>query len=273
MSNDFFRVNKGVKLNPTDEPALTEQGQLYLDNNDNATALVGVIKAIDPNITTNAIQFDGASSEIAITSATYGTVTVTPDNQVGIVANNTVKLPVSNTASVDVLVARDTADTLTNKTINTNDNTIEIASTQITATTGTGGVVVLDTSPTINSPSLVTPTLGDATVTSITGSATADLVINSDPAYELEMQGNNVLVKTFNNALAVATGFINIKTGDQTGTSNSGNVDINTGDSDANTSGNINIITGDTTASPSGDINISSGMSVSSFRGAVNLVH
>ncbi len=271
MSNDFFRVNKGVKLNPTDEPALTEQGQLYLDNNDNATALVGVIKAIDPNITTNAIQFDGASSEIAITSATYGTVTVTPDNQVGIVANNTVKLPVSNTASVDVLVARDTADTLTNKTINTNDNTIEIASTQITATTGTGGVVVLDTSPTINSPSLVTPTLGDATVTSITGSATADLVINSDPAYELEMQGNNVLVKTFNNALAVATGFINIKTGDQTGTSNSGNVDINTGDSDANTSGNINIITGDTTASPSGDINISSGMSVSSFRGAVNL--
>lgn len=271
MSNDFFRVNKGVKLNPTDEPALTEQGQLYLDNNDNATALVGVIKAIDPNITTNAIQFDGALSEIAITSATYGTVTITPDNQVGIVANNTVKLPVSNTASVDVLVARDTSDTLTNKTINTNDNTVEIAATQITATTGTGGVVVVDTSPTINSPSLVTPTLGDATVTSITGSATADLVINSDPAYELEMQGNNVLVKTFDNALAASTGFISIKTGDQTGTSTSGNVDINTGDSAVSTSGNIQIITGDTTSFPSGNITLSTGIATSSTRGEVQL--
>lgn len=271
MSNDFFRVNKGVKLNPTDEPALTEQGQLYLDNNDNATALVGVIKAIDPNITTNAIQFDGASSEIAITSATYGTVTITPDNQVGIVANNTVKLPVSNTASVDVLVARDTSDTLTNKTINTDFNTIEISSTPITSTTGTGGTVVLDTSPTINSPSLVTPTLGDATATSITGSATADLVINSDPAYELEMQGNNVLVKTFDNALAAATGWVNIKTGDQSGTSTSGNIDINTGDSAVSTSGNIQIITGDTTAFPSGNITLSTGIAASSTRGEVQL--
>lgn len=75
-------------------------------------------------------------------------------------------LPSSN----DTLVGRATTDTLTNKTFDTGGtgNVFKINGTAVSATTGSGSAV-LATSPTITSPSLLTPTLGVATATSING--------------------------------------------------------------------------------------------------------
>jgi len=67
--------------------------------------------------------------------------------------------------STDTLVGRATTDTFTNKTFDTagTGNVFKINGTQISATTGSGAVVLA------TSPSLTTPSLGVATATSING--------------------------------------------------------------------------------------------------------
>ena len=87
--------------------------------------------------------------------------TLTTPNISSIVNTGTLSLP----TSTDTLVGRATTDTLTNKTINLSSNTLQATSaelaTAISDETGTGSLVFA------NSPTLVTPTLGAASATSL----------------------------------------------------------------------------------------------------------
>lgn len=70
------------------------------------------------------------------------------------------------------MVGRDTTDTFTNKTYNTaptTGNLFQVNGQQISVTTGANNTVVLDTTPTITRPSLISPTIGAALASSING--------------------------------------------------------------------------------------------------------
>ena len=102
-----------------------------------------------PTIDTTGAKFNGSTSGTTtlVASAVAGTTTLT--------------LP----SATDTLVGKATTDTLTNKTINLSSNTLVATSAQIAAAvtdeTGSGALVFA------TSPTLVTPTLGVASATSI----------------------------------------------------------------------------------------------------------
>lgn len=107
----------------------------------------GSIVDTSGNITTPNLRLAGATS---------GTTSILP----AAVASGTITVP----AVTDTLVGKATTDTLTNKTLNTAGagNVLQINSNTVSAITGTGNTVVLQTSP-----SLTTPTLGAATATTV----------------------------------------------------------------------------------------------------------
>jgi hypothetical protein len=108
-----------------------------------------------PNIGSAGENFAGSST---------GTTTL----KASATASGTLTLP----AATDTLTGKATTDTLTNKTLDTagTGNVLKINGTQVSAVTGSGAAVLA------TSPTLVTPTLGAASATSITasGNVTAD---------------------------------------------------------------------------------------------------
>lgn len=111
---------------------------------------------------TTSAQLAGVISDETGTGAlVFGTSpTLTTPTFSSIVNTGTLTLP----TSTDTLIARATADTLTNKTFDTAGigNVFKINGTQITTNTGTGANVLAI------SPTLTTPVLGAATGTSLT---------------------------------------------------------------------------------------------------------
>jgi len=127
-----------------DSTVVTLTGTQTLTNKTLTSALLNT-----PTIGSAGATFNGSTS---------GTITVAA---AAVAGSNTLTLP----AATDQLVGRATTDTLTNKTINLANNTLVATSAQLLAsmTDETGsGLLVFNTSPT-----LVTPTLGVASATSI----------------------------------------------------------------------------------------------------------
>ena len=94
-----------------------------------------------------------AGKVLTLNGSTSGVVSLSANG----VASGVLTLP----SATDVLVGRATVDTLTNKTIDSNDNSISLGGNAISSATGSGALVFSDT------PTLSTPNLGVASATSI----------------------------------------------------------------------------------------------------------
>ncbi len=129
--------------------------------------------------------------------STSGTITVLATAVAG---SNSLTLP----AATDTLVGRATTDTLTNKSIDLTNNTFTTTSAQLATAisdeTGTG-VIVFN-----NSPSLITPTLGAATATSINGLALTSSTGTLTIANSKTLTASNTLTFTGTDSSSVAFG-------------------------------------------------------------------
>ena len=146
-----------------------------------------------PTITGATIGSAGAT----FNGSTSGTITLLATAVAGA---NSLTLP----AATDTLVGKATTDTLTNKSIDLTNNTLTATSAQLAAAitdeTGTGLVVFN------NNPTLITPTLGAATATSINGltisSSTGTLSITNGKT----LTASNTLTFTGTDTSSVAFG-------------------------------------------------------------------
>lgn len=122
------------------------------------TGVQTVAGLVTDGVSTITLGESGTSAGAAIfANATSGSITLSPP--AGALGSSVLSLP----AATDTLVGKATTDTLTNKTFDTagTGNSFAINGTGITAVTGTGSVVLA------TSPTLVTPTLGAASATSV----------------------------------------------------------------------------------------------------------
>ena len=127
--------------------------------------------------------------------STSGTITVLA---AAVAGSNSLTLP----AATDTLVGRATTDTLTNKSIDLASNTFTATSAQLATAisdeTGTG-VIVFN-----NNPTLITPTLGAATATSINGLALTSSTGTLTIANSKTLTASNTLTFTGTDSSSVA---------------------------------------------------------------------
>jgi hypothetical protein len=137
------------------------------------------------------------SAGATFNGSTSGTITVLA---AAVAGTNSLTLP----AATDQLVGRATTDTLTNKSINLANNTLTTTSAQLATAisdeTGTG-VVVFN-----NSPTLITPTLGAATATSINGLTISSTTGTLSIANGKTLTASNTLTLTGTDTSSIAFG-------------------------------------------------------------------
>ena len=170
------------------------------DIDSTVATLLGTQTLTNKTLTSPAIN----SPTIGATGATFngstsGTITVLAT---AIAGSNSLTLP----AATDTLVGKATTDTLTNKTISFGSNTVTMTSAQLATAvsdeTGSGALVFA------TSPTLVTPTLGVASATSInkvtlTAPATGSTLTIADGK---TLTANNTLTFTGTDTSSVAFG-------------------------------------------------------------------
>ena len=168
------------------------------DIDSTVTTLTGTQTLTNKTLTSPTIN--GAT--IGATGATFngstsGTITVLASAVAG---TNSLTLP----AATDTLVGKATTDTLTNKSINLANNTLTTTSAQLATAisdeTGTG-VVVFN-----NSPTLITPTLGAASATSINGLTISSTTGTLSIANGKTLTASNTLTLTGTDTSSVAFG-------------------------------------------------------------------
>jgi len=173
--------------------------------NTNLSGSAGITNANLANssvtIGSTTVALGATSTSLAgLTSATFaGSTSGTTQILSGAVASSSVlTLPVGT----DTLVGKATTDTFTNKTFNTaaTGNVFQINGTGITAVTGTGSVVLA------SSPTLVTPTLGVATATSINGLTISTTTGTLSIANGKTLTASNTLTFTGTDTSSVAFG-------------------------------------------------------------------
>ncbi len=155
VSNSFSSPVFGTLIDPTDAEAYFDD----LDVGLNPPELDGPVRFI------NSLQVGttgSAAGTVDFLNATSGTISLSPPT--GALGTRVLTLPIAT----DTLIGKATTDTLTNKTYDTAGagNSFSINGLAVGANTGTG-LIVRDTSPTLVTPNLGTPSA--ATLTSATG--------------------------------------------------------------------------------------------------------
>jgi hypothetical protein len=283
MSDNFFRINKGIKLIPTSEPAGAQEGNIYVDQGDDKVVIVGATKFIDTT-QANIVEINPIPVT-EISGAEYTTIQTNvdgfyfkpdPASTTGshkFFINNEPRLNVLDTA-VEVIGPTAGGVTSLNIVYNNGANTVEITP-DVSGSPLALTEIKLPT--TVASDTLVSRTSSDTLENKTINTTTNTIQVNGTSLTAVTGTGSVVLANspvltTPNIGAAIATSIessslLTVKTNDMTGTS--GGIDITTGDSTTAVSGSIQLVTGDTDSANSGDINLSTGISNSGFRGNI----